>query len=296
MTVLAVLSDIHGVWPALQAVEADLAQFEVDQVVVLGDSVNLGPSSPRVVTHILEQGWVVIRGNNELALLDYGTARAPAEWQDRSQFAPLDWLNRQFSPALKAIIAAWPGTLELRYGDAPSLRLVHGSPRSAIDGIYPTSTGEEIGCCLAGTVEETVLAGHTHLPLDRTSGRWTVLNPGSVGIPIDGNPAASYLLLEGDAQGWRPTFRRLPFDHQPVLDEFERLGYEAEGGIIAQLVVETVRTARPEVMPFLRWRQDHHPDQPLDAGMLAEYRQDGAWLRYVHPAYAAALGNSASMS
>jgi predicted phosphodiesterase len=289
MSKLAVLSDIHGVWPALRAVEADLAQYGVDQVVVLGDAVALGPSSPQVVHHILDQGWVVVRGNNELALLDYGTARAPAHWRDHSQFAPLGWLDRQMSPALKDAIAEWPDGLELRFKDAPSLRLAHGSPRSSIEGIYPTSTDEKIDAYLAGVGEETLLAGHTHLPLERRSGRWTVLNPGSVGFPIDGYPAAGYMLLEGNTEGWRATFRRVAFDRGAVLAEFERVGYEVEGGIIAQLVVETVRTSRPEVMPFLNWREERYPDQPLSPDMLAEFRREGARKRYMHPAYAAAL-------
>jgi hypothetical protein len=187
----------------------------------------------------------------------------------------------------KASIAAWPDTLELRYKDAPSLRMVHGSPQSAIEGVYPTSTDEEIGSYLAGMDENTLLAGHTHLPLDRQSGAWRVLNPGSVGIPIDGTPDASYLVLVGNPKGWRPTFRRVPFDRNAVLDDFERVGFEAEGGIIAQLIVETIRTARPEVMPFLRWRAERYPDQPLNAQMLSEFRQEGSRASYMHPAYAA---------
>ena len=79
MTRLAVLADIHGNLPALQAVIADMAQFAVDQVVVAGDSVNWGPFSRQVMELIWAHRWPVIRGNNELYLLDYSDrARAGA--------------------------------------------------------------------------------------------------------------------------------------------------------------------------------------------------------------------------
>ena len=75
MTRLAVLADIHGNLPALQAVIDDMAQFAVDQVVVAGDSINWGPFSREVLEVIRERRWPVIRGNNELYLLDYDTER-----------------------------------------------------------------------------------------------------------------------------------------------------------------------------------------------------------------------------
>ena len=91
MTKLAVLSDIHGVWPALESVLEDLSQFQVDQVVVVGDLINLGPFSRKVVSCAVENDWIVVRGNNEDYLLDYGTPRAPKRWQDPTQYAMLGW-------------------------------------------------------------------------------------------------------------------------------------------------------------------------------------------------------------
>jgi predicted phosphodiesterase len=72
MTRLAVLSDIHGVWPALESVLEDMSQFQVDRVVVAGDLINVGPFSRQVVACAVENDWVVVRGNNEIYLLDYG--------------------------------------------------------------------------------------------------------------------------------------------------------------------------------------------------------------------------------
>jgi predicted phosphodiesterase len=285
VTKLAVLSDIHGVWPALESVLEDLSQFEVDQVIVAGDLINLGPSSRQVVAYAVENDWVVVRGNNEVYLLDYDTPRAPERWQDSTQFAMLGWLERQFDDDLKGVIATWPDTLQLRFRDAPPIRLVHGSARSPDESIYPCAPDEEIQESLAGTSEHVVVAGHSHLPMQRASGKWQILNPGSVGVPLDGEASASYMLLEGNRSGWRPTFRRVFFDYSPVFREFERKGFVEECGVIGYLVVQTFRTARPQVTPFLRWRDHKYPNESLSTEMLDEYLLCAEWKHYEHPAY-----------
>lgn len=77
MTRLATLADIHGNLLALEVVLADLAQSEIDQVIVAGDVINWGPFSAPVMARVAAAGWARIRGNNEDYLLDYATPRAP---------------------------------------------------------------------------------------------------------------------------------------------------------------------------------------------------------------------------
>ena len=84
MTRLAVLADIHGNLPALQAVIDDMKQFDVDHVVVAGDSVNWGPFSREVLELVFQRRWALIRGNNAFYALDYGTVRAPDFWSSFS--------------------------------------------------------------------------------------------------------------------------------------------------------------------------------------------------------------------
>jgi putative phosphoesterase len=284
MTTLAILSDIHGNLPALQAVLADLANFQVDHVIVPGDVINFGPFSRQTAELVIKKCWPVIRGNNEFFLVDYKTPRAPAEWDDPVQFAPTAWLDRQFDKRQKTIIGSWPDTLNLRFRDAPQILVCHGTPRSPWDSIYSTLTDEEIHKLLFDVEADFVLCGHTHLPMDRQVGRWRIFNPGSVGVPLDGLHSASYVILEGNEQGWKPTFRRVPFDYEAVLDEFERSGYNRESGPIGRLVVEIYKTARP-LMGFIRWRQKYKPASPLANELVDEFLADANWWEYAHPAY-----------
>jgi predicted phosphodiesterase len=273
MTRLAVLADIHGNLPALTAVLADLARFPVDDVIVAGDVINWGPFSAAVLAVVAERGWVALRGNNEYYLLDHLTPRAPAAWSNRTQWAMLDWLRGQVSTAQHRAIAAWPDTLSLCYPDAPALRVVHGSPRGNNDPLYLNAPEAELAAALAGVEEHTVIAGHTHLPMDRQVGGWRVLNPGSVGVPLDGQHLGRYLLLEGSALGWQPTFRSVPIDPAPVLAELERQGFRAQTGLVGHFVMEEFRHARLELLPFLNWRKAHCPDAPFTEALLPAYAQ-----------------------
>jgi len=284
MIKLAILSDIHGNLPALEAMLSDLKNFDVDQVIVAGDVINFGPFSNQTAKIIIENGWPVIRGNNEYFLLDSNTPRAPAEWSDRFLFAPTIWTVEHFDPRLKDIISTWPDTINLRFGDVPPIQVFHGTPNDPWGSIFWTMMDEEIEKLLTKTETDFVICGHTHLPMDRQSGRWQVFNPGSVGVPLDGIFSASYMILEGNAEGWKPTFRRIPFNYDAVFEEFEKSGYNKECGPMGRLVVEIYKRARP-TFGFLQWRETHKPDALLNLELVEEYFEKANWREFLHPAY-----------
>jgi predicted phosphodiesterase len=290
MTTLAILADIHGNLPALEAVLADLAPFAVDQVIVAGDVINWGPFSAQVMARVVAAGWAVIRGNNEFYLVDYETPRAPAEWRNVAGWPLLPWLKQQLAGRWTSVVASWPDSLSLRFPDAPAIRVVHGSPRSNTEPIFPDAPAAEVAAMLAGVDETTVIAAHTHLAMDRqVPGRpdgsgWRVLNPGSVGVPLEGDRVSRYLLLESNAAGWTATGRAVPLDPAPVLREFERQDFAAACGLIGHFVVEEFRHARLELPPFLGWRRATCPDRPLTPDLLADYARVDP-IDYVHVAY-----------
>jgi predicted phosphodiesterase len=289
VTTLAILADIHGNLPALEAVLADLAPFAVDQVIVAGDMINWGPFSAQVMARVVEGGWAVIRGNNEFYLTDYQTPRAPAEWSNLQSWLMLSWLRQQLAGRWTTVIAGWPDSLSLRFPDAPAIRVMHGSPRANNEPIYPGSPQAEVAEMLVGVEETTVIAAHTHLPVDRqVPGRpdgaaWRVLNPGSVGVPLDGCFVSRYLLLEGTAAGWTATAHEVPLDPAPVLREFERQDFSAVCGIVGYFVTQEFRHARLELPTFLSWRRTTCPDRPLTRDLLADYARVDP-LDYVHEA------------
>ncbi|MEP6984568.1 MAG: metallophosphoesterase family protein [Chloroflexota bacterium] len=259
MTQLAVLADIHSNLPALDAVLDDLQQFPVDRIIVAGDVVNWGAFSRQVMERLAVMDCAFIRGNNELYLTDWQTPRMPKSWEI---FTLPPYTLAQLGNRWMNVISSWPDTLSLRFRDASAIQVVHGSPRSPFEAMLPTATDAELEPMLSSIEATTIIAAHSHLAMDRQVGCWHVLNPGSVGNPLDGDMSASYMLLESTSDGWQATNRRVPFDNQRVLDEFERTGFADQCGVVGHLVVQEYRSARLEVLPFLEWWRKTAPMNP----------------------------------
>ncbi len=283
MTRLALLADIHGNLPALQAVLRDLAQFQIHQVVVAGDSVNWGPFSREVLELISARQWAVVRGNNEYYALDYVTPRMPAGWAD---FTMPPWLRQQLGDAWLRLIACQPDTLPLRFIDAQPLRVFHGIPDNPWVAIFPDSPASEIETWLRDIPESTIVCAHSHIPMERHVSRWQIFNPGSVGVPVDGDRRASYMILQGDHQGWQLVeHRRVAYDYDSLFAEFERRDFVKDCGITAALVIEEFRSARLQLHPYLNWKKAHHLDQPDDMDLLQAFLSLEDTREYQPPAY-----------
>jgi predicted phosphodiesterase len=281
MTRIAVLADIHGNLPALQAVLADMAGFAFDHVIVAGDVINWGPFSPEVCAIVARERWAVLRGNNEFYLLEYRTPRAPAHWRE---YTLLPWLHAQLAGRWQSTIAAWPDELSLRFPDAPPIRVLHGLPDNPWRGIHSLLDEDELAQLLGGVAEQVIVGAHTHLPMSRHAAGRHLLNPGSVGVPLDGVLNASYMVLDGDGAGWRPTFRRVPYEQAPLMAEFARQRFVEQCGPVAELVIKEFVTARLWVLPYLAWRQQHAPDEPHSPALLAAFAEHDVW-RYTPPEY-----------
>ena len=281
MTRLAVLSDIHGNLPALEVVLADVEAQQVDQVVIAGDVVNWGPFSAQVMARVTGHDWAIIRGNNEYYLLNYNTPRQPDHWRE---YVLLPWLSHQLKGHWHHVIASWPDELTLSFPDAPPIRVFHGMPGDPWHGLHPLLTDTDLENTLTGVEATTMIAGHTHLAMSRHAGAYHVINPGSVGVPLDGKSSASYALVEGDSNGWTATFRRLPFDTGPLLAEYARTAFAEHYGVEARLVIEEFRTSRLQLHPFLMWHRECYPDMPFSLEMLAEFHQIDKWA-YTPPEY-----------
>jgi len=271
MTRLAVLSDIHGNLPALEAVMDDMASYKVDHVVVAGDHINWGAFSRQVMEIITAQKWAMIRGNNEFYVLDYETSRAPEHW---SSFTLPPVIHEQLGDTWLNVIASLPDTLSLRFRDAPPIRVVHGIPDNPWQAFFPQTPSETVCEWLSNIPETTIIGAHSHIPMERHVDRWQIFNAGSVGVPLDGDLTASYMILEGHQDGWTLLeHRRIPFDYAPLYAEFERQRFEERCGVTGRLVVEEFRTARLQVHAFHRWLQATYPNQPENNALVDEFLQ-----------------------
>jgi hypothetical protein len=144
------------------------------------------------------------------------------------------WSAGQLSEDERAFVASFAPTVTLPLANGGSLLCYHGSPRSYNDVLLPTTSTEELNALL-GEVTATVLAGgHTHQQMLRRHHKSLVLNPGSVGLPMDRVPAdsstlnpswAEFAVLTCGAEGsLRIELCRIPFDGAALLDAVRQSG------------------------------------------------------------------------
>lgn len=271
MTRLAILADIHGNMPALEAVIADLEQFQPDQVIVAGDAINWAPFSAQVLEAIDARRWTVIRGNHEFYLLDLHTPRAPAIWKDRTVYGALHLLQEEISSVWFNRIATWPDQLSLYFPDAPPILVVHGSPRSNREHMMQSTPDEQIRALLQNVPQSIVICAHSHIAMDRQVDGWRLINPGSVGLPLDLIIQASYALLDAVDGEWRATFRRVPYEIAAVEQAFEEQNVIERAGPMTRLALEEFRTAQVYASVFHSWRTTICPEEPITLALAERF-------------------------
>ena len=164
MTRIAVLADIHGNLPALEAVIEDVTSRQPDEILVGGDLVGRGPCGKKVVRRITEMGWRSVRGNHEDYLLAFRHQRVKSRWLSAPEWSAARWMAAELDDDAAHTIGSLP--LSLRSDLAPELRLVHGTPRSNGEGIGPWTSREQVEAHLAAVHEPVLVCGHTHRPLE----------------------------------------------------------------------------------------------------------------------------------
>ncbi len=213
---LGLLYDVHGNLPALDAVLADAEAVGADRWLLGGDYALFGAWPAETVTRLkgLDATW--IRGNGE-------------RWTGSPDDAPeavrgaIEYSRKSLGPDLVQELAALPES----WRDDDTL-YCHGSPASDVRSFRPDPADDEpeLLARLSDGVTRLVF-GHTHLPFRRkAAGGPELINPGSVGMPWDGDPRAAYAILPSDGS---VVYRRVAYDHRASADAVrERLGEAGE--------------------------------------------------------------------
>jgi len=204
---LAVLSDIHGNLPALEAVLADARERGADRFLFLGDYAALGPWPVECVALVESvQPVAMLRGNHERWLTD-PSDMPPANERMR---AAVDWELEQLGPETVALQAALPATATI-----DGTLYCHASPGTDMVSFMPAPDPDAPDAeLLAGVSAPRVVFGHYHLQFRRTSAEGIELvNPGSVGLPFDGDPRSGYATIADDGT---LTLQRVEYDREPT--------------------------------------------------------------------------------
>jgi putative phosphoesterase len=221
---LAIISDIHGNLPALEAVVADITARGTDHVINLGDHLS-GPLLPKqTAQYLMAQSWTQLAGNHDrqvLTMKPEAMGRSDRYAHDTLGESERDWL-RTLKPCQ-------------RFDDR--VLLCHGTPRDDLEyfleTVEPTglrlATQQEVAERLGRVDAELILCGHTHTPrVVRALTGQLIVNPGSIGVPAytdaepfphsveSGAPEARYAIAERGKNGWQIELHSVPYDHDAM--------------------------------------------------------------------------------
>jgi predicted phosphodiesterase len=202
---VAVLSDVHGVLPVLDAVLAEPDVAAAELVVVTGDHA-AGPQPVAVLDRLTSLGdrVLLVRGNADRQL---------AAWARGERFEVPDpvvpWAAEQLGEEHVELLAGLPHPVTVEVAGFGPVLFCHGTPRDDEEVVLVDTRLQRWAEVFADLPAEvaTVVCGHTHMPFLRLVDRRVVVNPGSVGMPY-GRAGGHWALLAGGAV----SLRRTPVD------------------------------------------------------------------------------------
>ncbi len=228
---LAVLSDIHGNLPALEAVLAEAERAKVDGYILAGDYQG-GPYVVEIISLIrsLAPSWI-IRGNGEESEIALIEGRVPDAWYKNKQFGLGRWIHAHLDQSSLDFICSLPAQSVCAIPGTPPIRIVHGSPRDSIEHLYPDRDpikmalfyragfpGQEqepisLKTALSEIGEAFLVCGHTHISWQQSEDGKLALNPGSVSVSAERDALAHFAVLTWNDGTWQVELRAVPYDH-----------------------------------------------------------------------------------
>ncbi len=250
---IAVLSDVHGNRPALEAVLEDMQRWDPDRVIVNGDLINRGPCSLHVLQLLLQtypQAYF-LKGNHECFVLACARDEEPRTGPIYEMRKFTHWTYDQIGGELLERIANWKDSLDLGDLGGGELHITHGTSLGNRDGITPRTEDHELVDKL-GERRGLFVTSHTHWPFIREfNGTW-VVNSGSVGAPFDRDHRASYLQLRLSRGRWDTEIVRLEYDRTLSEMNYIRSGFMDAGGPMTRIMLMELRYARGLIGPWMR--------------------------------------------
>lgn len=208
---LGLIYDVHGNLGALEAVLADAGEAGIGRFLLGGDYALFGPQPAETVERLRSLDARMIRGN-----VDRWTAHPHDAPDDAVVQGAIEQCRAQLGDRTVADLEALPEWLT-----DDGVRFCHASPISDVRSFLP-EPGPDDEELLGDHTEPLLVFGHTHLPFEREGPRGVrLVNPGSVGMPFDGDPRAAWAILRDDG---RVEHRRVAYDHAAAARAVRDLG------------------------------------------------------------------------
>jgi putative phosphoesterase len=228
---IAVITDIHGNLPALEASLARIDDSGVDAVYCGGDLVGYGPRPNEICRLIEDREIPTIYGNYDYAIArdleDCGCAYVTRHDRELGQRS-VAWTLANTDQRSKDFMRALPFDLRFELG-SKHVRLVHGSPRKVNEYLFEEKPARLYRRLAQNADCDVLVFGHTHKPWTREHAGVLFVNCGSVGKPKDGDPRAAFAVLELEPGGQiSASIERVSYDAETVASEVAAVGLPEE--------------------------------------------------------------------
>lgn len=241
---VAVISDIHGNWNALEAVMADYQLQNCERVLCLGDLAMAGPQPRVVLDYIINkaQNWTIIQGNTDKMIAEfdlkmYDKLSKAFPVMANALLDDVDIIEDEY----KKYLASLPERKQLVI-EGVTVLMVHGSPRKINEDILPNMKISEIQEMIDGETADLILCGHTHVPCGyQTLTKQTVVNVGSVGRPMTGIPKANYAIIDFNNGSFTVEHREVDYDYNLAAELIRARQYEGASELSDQLIMPLLR-------------------------------------------------------
>jgi putative phosphoesterase len=259
---LAVLADIHSNLPALESVLADVAQHDVQGILVAGDHFSGGPFPAETAQRLRSLDAVAIRGNTDNRILAYHTGKGPETWHTSDQWAAQRWVYERLDSATLDWLAAQPEQAAIHLPGTTPIRLLHGALHSASKHMAPANDPRVLTLyerakilpvdygpgtlerALAQIDEAVLICGHSHIAWTYTQRGRLAVNPGAVGTSNNDDPRAQYALLSWSEGRWQAKLRAVPYSLVQVRQAYVERGLLSTGGAMSRAYMLGTLTAQ----------------------------------------------------
>lgn len=253
---IAVMGDIHGNLTALEACLAYAKHLRAEGFVFLGDLVVDCPD-PHAVVELVRQladqypCWFV-RGNREEKLIEH--SQNPDDgWCASSQTGALLYTYEHLTEQDMAFLSAMPKTDQLQIDGCPPIRLCHSTPTQLDDVLYPGA--ERTDQVLRSIEESTMLTGHSHMQFRYETNGKQLINPGSVGVPSNGQVRAQFALLHCEGERWVARMLNVEYDRDAEIARFAGSELNEMAGVWAILMVHALKSGHSKFQECLALAQ-----------------------------------------
>jgi putative phosphoesterase len=226
---IAVLSDVHGNATAVDAVRKAIKKEKPDAVIVAGDHVMNGPEPAATVDALRAMeadGATIVQGNTDVAVADFDYSAAFPWFTDGvpdAHRAAAEWAHDELGDERLGWLRRLPSERRLML-DETMVLACHASPGSQTQGFDAQLDPSVVLERISRTDARVICCGHTHLPDVRDLGWKVIVNDGSAGYVFDGDPTASWALVEIDGDAVTAEIRRTEFDTMTVSNAISARG------------------------------------------------------------------------